>query len=88
MAMLALVEPPELLVKTVLGLHGDGNDVRVLTLSTSFQDQIGATTMMVVPGRLDEEPSGVNVTGFGDRASSFAISGRAFGRYQAEVGHE
>ena len=76
--MFSLVESPELFVETVLGFYGDGDDSRGLTLATSLQDQICTTTVVVVPGRLDEEPSGMNVTGLGDRTSSLAISGGPF----------
>ena len=78
MPVFTFVESPELLVETVLGLHGDGDDIRGLTLATSLQDQIGATSVTVVPGRLDKEPSGVNVTGLGEGTSSFTIPGGAF----------
>jgi len=62
----------------MLGLDGDGDDSRGLTLATSLQDQVGTTAVVVVPGRLDKEPSGVNITGLGDGPSSLAISGGAF----------
>ena len=88
MPVFTFVESPELFVESVLGLHGDGDDIRGLPLSPSSQDQMGAAAVAVVPGGLNEEPSGVDVTGFGDGASSLAISRRAFGWHQAEVGHE
>jgi len=75
MPVFTFVESPELLIEPVLGLHGDGNHSRGLTLTASSQDQICITAVVVVPGCLDEEPSGVNITGFGDGSSSLAISG-------------
>jgi hypothetical protein len=52
--MFTLVETPELFVEAVLGLHGDGDDSRGLTLAASFQDKVGTTAVAVVPGGFDQ----------------------------------
>ena len=88
MPVFTLVESPELLVETMLGFQGNSDNGRGLPLATSFQDQIGTTSVTVVPGGFDQESSGVNVAGLGDGTSSLAISGRSFRRHEAEVGHQ
>jgi len=78
MAVFALVKSPELLVEAMLGLHGDGNDGLGLTLATSRQDQIGTTSVTVIPGGFDKQSSGMDISGFGDRSFSFSLTRGAF----------
>ena len=44
--------------------------------------------MAVVPGRLDEQPSGVAVAGFRDVAAVVLVPGGVLARGQAEVAHQ
>jgi hypothetical protein len=78
MTVFALVKSPELLVETMLGFHGDGDDGRGLTLAASFQDQVGATSVTVIPGGFDQQSSGMDIPGFGDGALSFFVTRGAF----------
>jgi hypothetical protein len=58
----------------MLSLERDCHQFRGLSLSSSVEDEIGAGVMTVVPGRLDEDPSHMNIAGLGDATPSLAIS--------------
>ena len=88
MTMFTVVKSPELLVEAVLGLNGDGDDIRRLTVATPLEYQIGATTMAVVPGSLDEDAPAVGVAGFGNGSSTLTLAAGSFRGNQAKVGHK
>ena len=74
MAMLSFVESPELFVESVLGFESNGDNFGRLPLTAPPEDQVRAATMAIVPGSLDKEPSGVDVTGLGDGPASLMLA--------------
>ena len=74
MSMFAMIESPELFVESVLGLDRNGDDIGGLALSSTIQDEIGATLMAIVPGGLCEDASAVRVAGLGDGTSSLPLA--------------
>ena len=74
MAMFALIESPELVNESVLGFHGDGDDLWRLTLPAAFEDEVGTGVVTIIPGGLDEDAPGVDVTGFGNGSSSLSLT--------------
>lgn len=73
-AMLALIESPELFVESVLGFESNSNDGWVLSLSPSVQDEICAGAVSIIPGSFHQESSGVDVASFGDWSTSLPVA--------------
>jgi hypothetical protein len=67
--VLALVKAEEFLGQPVLGLQGNGDDLRRLSLPSAVEDQRSSHAMMVVPGGLDKQSPDMSITGFGDRSA-------------------
>ena len=78
----------EAFAESVLGLECNGDDLGRLALTPAVEDQVGTGAVPVVPGSLDEEASGVRVTGFGNGPSTLDVTGGSFAGHQAEVGGE
>ena len=62
------LRPAPALVETLLGALGARNGERLLVAAAALDGVAGARTAAVIPGRLDEQPAGMVVAGFGDRA--------------------
>ncbi len=70
-AVLPLVKPEELLGQAVLGLDGNGDDLRGLPLAAAVQNEVGPRAVVVIPGGLNQHAPGMGVAGLGDRAAVF-----------------
>ena len=68
----------EAFAETMLGLHGDGDDLGRLSLPATREDQVGAAAMSIVPGRFDKKTANVRVACFGDRTTTLHFTRRAF----------
>jgi hypothetical protein len=88
MTVLTLIESPELVNETMLGLDGDRDDLGGLSLTAALEDEVGIGVVAIVPGGLDEDAAGVSVSGLGDGSSSLPFPRGVLGGDEAEVGHE
>ena len=88
MPMFAIVESPELFVEPVLGFDRNGNNICWLSLSPAIKNEIGTTSVPIVPGRLGEDAASVGVACFGDGTAAFTLPGRPLGWNETEVTHE
>ena len=86
--MFALIKPEKFVDKTELRLHRNGDDLRWLSLTSSFKDKGGTSVVPVVPCGLDQETAHVDIASLGDGAAVLSIAGGVLRRDQAEVGHE
>jgi hypothetical protein len=86
--MFALIKPEELVNETELSLHGNGDDLRWLSLTSSFVDKGSTSVVPVVPCSLDQETAHVDIARLGDGAALLSIAGGVLRRDEAEVGHE
>jgi hypothetical protein len=88
MTTFPMIKMPELFVEPALSFESNGDDLRRLSLSTSVQDEIGTSTVTVIPGGFDEESSSVDVACLGDGSATFFLTRRVFRGNETEVGHE
>ena len=88
MTMFAFIKPKKFVDQTELGLHGNGNDLRWLSLPSSFEDKGSSSIVAVVPGGFDQQTAYVNVAGLGDGAAILSIARGVLRRHESEVGHE
>ena len=67
-----------------------GNVADRLGLLLLSQKQLAADPRReaVTPGRLDQQPAGRAVAGFGEAAASDACTARMLARHQPEIGHQ
>ena len=86
--MLALIKPEELVDQTELGLHGNGDDLGWLSLTTAFQDEGSTGVVPVVPGGFNQETAHMDIAGLGDGAPILSIAGGVLRRHETKVGHE
>ena len=84
----AFVEPEELVDPTKLGLHGDGNDLGRLSLTSALEDQSCTSVVAVVPGGFDQEKPDVDIAGLGDGAAVLSIARGVLRGNETEVGQK
>ena len=73
-AMLFLIQSPELLVKPMLGLERDADDGGRLALAPAIEYQRRFCAMPIVPCCFDQQTPHVRVTGFRNRSAALALS--------------
>ena len=66
MPVFALTKASELLVESVLGLQGNGNDLPKLSLTPAREDELSACSVMVVPGGSNQEAADMDVAASGE----------------------
>jgi hypothetical protein len=86
--MFAFIKPEKFIDQTELRLHGNGDDLGWLSLTSSFENKGSSSVVAVVPGNFDQETAHVDIAGLCDGPAVLSIAGRVLRRDEAEVGHE